>query len=151
MDETLYLFFSALLVSVVVWLLNPFGKLHMLMNYLLRRDSGMQADLPEGIRSFEEMPGPKGWPILGDLLNFLRNSEFKPMMAELKSLFGKYGPIFERNLMGATVVCVKDPKDVEVVLKADGKYPVRPMAQFLRWIKSTRKAEIFPKVWRHCK
>ena len=144
MDETLYLFFSALLVSVVVWLLNPFGKLHMLMNYLLRRDSGMQADLLEGIRSFEEMPGPKGLPILGDLLNFLRNSEFKPMMAELKSLFGKYGPIFKRNLMGATVVCVKDPKDVEVVLKADGKYPVRPMAQFFKVDKEYKKSRNLP-------
>ena len=122
MDEALYLVCSALLISIVVWLLNPFGKLH---NILLRRESG-HANLPEGVRSFEEMPGPKGLPYFGDLINYLRISEFKPRMAALKKSLEKYGPIFKRTIMGRTMVFVQDPRDVEIVFKAEGKYPIRP-------------------------
>lgn len=28
--------------------------------------------------------------------------------------------------MGRTIVFVQDPKDIEIVFKADGKYPMRP-------------------------
>ena len=125
MDETLYLVCSGLLISIVVWLLNPFGKLHNILSYLLRADSG-HANLPEGVRSFEEIPGPKGLPYFGDLINYLLNTEFKPRMAALKSSFEKYGPIFKRTIMGRTIVLVQDPRDVEIVFKADGKHPVRP-------------------------
>lgn len=104
----------------------------------------MQADLPEGVRSFEEMPGQKGLPILGDTLNFLRNSKFTQTMEELKSSFDKYGPIFKRNLMGTTIVCVKGPKDVEVVFKADGKYPTRPPQGVFKADKLYKKSRNLP-------
>ena len=123
MDEALYLACSALLISIVVWLLNPFGKLHYIL-YLFR-ESG-HANLPEGVRSFEEIPGPKGLPYFGDLINYLQNTEFKPQMAALKSSFEKYGPIFKRTIMGRTMVYIQDPRDVEIVFKAEGKYPKRP-------------------------
>ncbi len=125
MDESLYLVCSALLISIVVWLLNPFGKLHNLLSYLLRTDSG-HANLSEGVRSFDEMPGPKGLPYFGDVINYLKNSEFKPQMTALQNSFEKYGPIFKRTIMGRTFVCVQDPRNVEIVFKADGRYPVRP-------------------------
>lgn len=116
---------SALLILLVVWVINSLDKLHLLVNYALRGDSGMGADLSGGVLSLDKMPGPKGWPILGDVLSYLRNSDFKAMMTELQDLFDKYGSVFKRKLGGFTVVYVKDPKDVEVVFKADGKYPTR--------------------------
>ncbi|XP_078380883.1 cytochrome P450 10-like isoform X2 [Oculina patagonica] len=125
MDEALYLVCSALLISIVVWLLNPFGKLHNFLSYLLRRDNGPHSNLSEGVRSFDEMPGPKGLPYFGDVINYLKNFEFKAQMAELKNSFEKYGPIFKRTIMGRTIVFIQDPRDVEIVFKADGKYPVR--------------------------
>ncbi|KAL9965313.1 hypothetical protein ACROYT_G029094 [Oculina patagonica] len=125
MEEALYLVCSALLISIVVWLLNPFGKLHNLLSYLLRSDSG-HANLSEGVRSFDEMPGPKGLPYFGDVINYLKNTEFKEQIAALKNSFEKYGPIFKRTIMGRRIIFVQDPRDVEIVVKADGKYPVRP-------------------------
>ena len=95
----------------------------------MRANSGL-AKLSEGVRSFEEMPGPKGLPFLGDLINHLKNTEFKPMMTEIKSSFEKYGPIFKKTIMGTAIVFVQDPTDVEIVFKADGKYPMRPGSAF---------------------
>ena len=126
MDEALYLVCSALLISIAVWLLNPFGKLSSILSFLLGTDY-KSADLSEGVRPFEQLPGPKGLPYFGDLINYLKTSgEFKTQMAALKSSFEKYGPIFKRTIMGRTMVFVQDPRDVEIVFKADGRYPVRP-------------------------
>ena len=126
MDDALSLICSALLISIEVWLLNPLAKLHTLLRYLLRGDTGSHANCSEGVRSFHEMPGPKGLPYFGDLINYLRTTKFKPQMAALQTSFEKYGPIFKRTILGRTIVFVQDPRDVEIVFKADGKYPVRP-------------------------
>ena len=142
MDETLYLVCSALLISIVVWLFNPFGKLYDLLSYLFRTDGG-HAKLSEGVRSFEAMPGPKGLPYFGDLINFLKNSEFKQQIAELKNSFEKYGPVFKRTIVGTTIVLVQEPRDVEVVFKADGKYPLRPGGGF-KAIELYRKSKNLP-------
>lgn len=126
MDDTLSLVWLALLISIVVWFLNPLAKLHTLLSCLSRGDTGSHANQSEGIRSFEAMPGPKGLPFFGDLINYLRTTEFKLRMVALQTSFEKYGPIFKRTIMGRTIVFVQDPKDVEIVFKADGKYPMRP-------------------------
>ena len=122
MDEALYLVCSALLISVVVWLLNPFEKLHKLLSSLLKRDHGF----PEGVRSFEEIPGPKGLPYFGDVFNFARTSEFEENMSALQNAFKKYGPVFKRTIMGKTIVFFESPTDVEAVFKSDGRHPMRP-------------------------
>ena len=127
MDDTFYLVCSALLIAILVWLINPFGKVYKLLSYIFKRSHGQQtSNSSEGVRSFEEMPGPKGLPYFGDVLNYLKTSEFKEQMKALQSDFEKYGPIFKRTIMGMKMVLIKDPKDVETVFKADGKYPMRP-------------------------
>ena len=89
------------------------------------------AKLPDGVRSFKNMPGPKGWPFFGDIFSFLyKDSDFKQQIVQLKSNFAKYGPIFKRTIMGKTLVSIQDPKDVEIVIKADGRYPMRPKLLF---------------------
>ena len=126
MDDALYLVYSALLISIVVWFLNPLAKLCTLLSFLSRGDTGSHANHSEGVRSFEEMPGPKGLPFVGDLINYLRTTEFKLRIAALQTSFQEYGPVFKRKIMSRTIVFVQDPKDVEIVFKADGKYPMRP-------------------------
>ncbi|KAL9965314.1 hypothetical protein ACROYT_G029095 [Oculina patagonica] len=124
MDQALYLVGSAVLFSIVVWLLNPFEKLHNLLSYLLKSDDG----LSKGVRPFKEIPGPKGLPYFGDVFNFvqLQRSEFKDQMSALQNAFKKYGPIFKRTIMGKTVVFFEKPTDVEAVFKGDGIHPMRP-------------------------
>ena len=117
MDDSLYLFCSGLVIAALVWLCIPFRKLESLMG----------AKLSDGVRSFDDMPGPKGWPFFGDIFSFLyKDSDFKQQIAQLKSSFAKYGPIFKRTILRRTIVLIQDPKDVEIVIKADGRYPMRP-------------------------
>lgn len=123
MDEGLYMVCSALLISIVIWLLNPFETLQNLFRYLLKSDT----DLPEGVRSFDEIPGPWGLPYFGyDAFSFVtRTVKFDEQMAALRNAFAKYGPIFKKIVMGRTVVFFEDPSDVEAVFKGDGRFPVR--------------------------
>ena len=144
MDDALSLLCSALLISIVVWLLNPLAKLHTLLNYLLRGDTGSHTNHSEGVRSFEEMPGPKGLPFFGDLINYLTKTKFKPQMAMLQTSFEKYGPIFKTTIMGRSIVSIQDPRDVEIVFKADGKYPLRPL-EVLKAGDCYRKSRNIPK------
>lgn len=144
MDDVLSLVCSALLISIVVWLLNPLAKLLTLLSYLLRGDTGSHASHSEGVRSFEEMPGPKGLPFFGDLINYIRKTKFKPQMAMLQTSFEKYGPIFKTTIMGKTIVSIQDPRDVEIVFKADGKHPIRPM-EILKIGESYRESRNLPK------
>ena len=143
MEDTLYFVCSALLISTVVWLLNPFGKLYNLLSYLFKRSHDQQtANLSDGVRSFEEMPGPKGLPYFGDVINYLKAPGFKELMKALQCDFEKYGPIFKRTVMGRRIVFIKDPNDVEAVMKADGKYPIRPnqnLKPFEVYLKSRKK------------
>ncbi|XP_020621540.1 uncharacterized protein LOC110059183 [Orbicella faveolata] len=122
MYEALYMVCSALFISVVIWLLNPFEKLHNLLRYLLKGNT----DHPEGVRSFDEIPGPWGLPYFGDdAFSFVKTVKFDEQMAALRDAFAKYGPIFKKTVMGRTVVFFEDPSDVEAVFKGDGRFPVR--------------------------
>ena len=144
MDDPLALICSALLISIVVWFLNPLAKLCTLLSFLLRGDTGSHANHSQEVRSFEEMPGPKGLPFVGDLINYLRKTKFKPRMAMLQTSFEKYGPIFKRTIMGRTIVAIQDPRDVEIVFKAEGRYPERPGALF-KISECYRKSRNLPK------
>lgn len=122
MDEGLYMVCSALLISIAICLLGPFEKLQNLLRYLLKSE----ADLPEGVRSFKEIPGPWGLPYFGyDAFSFVKTVTFDEQMAALRNAFAKYGPVFKKTVMGRTIVFFEDPSDVEAVFKGDGRFPVR--------------------------
>ena len=122
MDEGLYMVCSALLISIAIYLLGPFEKLQNLLRYLLKSE----ADLPEGVRSFKEIPGPWGLPYFGyDAFSFVKTVKFDEQMAVLRNAFAKYGPVFKKTVMGRTIVFFEDPSDVEAVFKGDGRFPVR--------------------------
>ncbi|KAL9965315.1 hypothetical protein ACROYT_G029100 [Oculina patagonica] len=124
MDE-LYLLYSAVLISIVIFLLSHFGKLYNLLSYVLKKDDSVLQVL-QGVRSFDEIPCPKGLPYLGDVFNFALTSDFKEQMTALQNAFKKYGPIFKRTIMGKTTVFFENPTDVEAVFKGDGRHPMRP-------------------------
>ena len=118
MDEALYIVCSVLIIPIVMWLLKPFEKLQNLLK--------SNTDLPEGFRSFDEIPGPWGLPYFGnDAFSFVKTVTFDEQMAALRDAFAKYGPIFKKTVMGRTIVFFEDPSDVEAVFKGDGRFPVR--------------------------
>ena len=124
MDDTLYFMTTALLISVVIWIVNPFGKLHNLLRQLLKDP---KENLPDGVRSFEDLPGPKGLPYFGDILNYIKtSSDFNRLLKNRQENFDKYGPIYKRTVMGRTEIFIKNPTDVEAVFRGDGIHPMRP-------------------------
>ncbi|XP_058964267.2 1,25-dihydroxyvitamin D(3) 24-hydroxylase, mitochondrial-like [Pocillopora verrucosa] len=124
MDDTLYFMTTALLISVVIWIVNPFGKLHNLLRQLLKDP---KENLPDGVRSFKDLPGPKGLPYFGDILNYIKtSSDFNRLLKNRQENFEKYGPIYKRTVMGRTVIFIKNPTDVEAVFRGDGIHPMRP-------------------------
>ena len=83
-------------------------------------------------KPYEDIPGPKGYPIIGTALDY-RNDKSSTSKV-IKRRLDKYGPIYwERIFAGfPEQVMVFDPKDIEVVFRADGEWPSRPAGQPLQ-------------------
>ncbi|XP_077994495.1 1,25-dihydroxyvitamin D(3) 24-hydroxylase, mitochondrial-like [Glandiceps talaboti] len=88
------------------------------------------------VKSFDELPGP-GTGFFGALVFVVRifTSGMKTikdpseMMKEIKK---KYGPIWKQSIGALVTVNLSDPKDFEMVLRNEGKYPTR--IPFQPWI-----------------
>ncbi|XP_013389553.1 cytochrome P450 10-like isoform X2 [Lingula anatina] len=79
-------------------------------------------------RPLEEMPGPKGLPLLGNLLDYTKfgNKIISKLHLQLAKDFEKYGKIFKERLGPSTyMVYVSDPEDIATVFRKEGRYPVR--------------------------
>ena len=78
------------------------------------------------VKPFEDIPGPRGLPFIGISLDLLRSGS--KMVEILNKRVEKYGPIYKEKMFPSfdKLVIVADPKDIEVVFRADGKYPDRP-------------------------
>ena len=79
----------------------------------------------ESVKSLQEIPGPKGLPLLGTSLEYARHKEkaHKLLFERVK----KYGKIYKEKMLSGypMTVCVCDARDVETVFRSDGKYPLR--------------------------
>ena len=117
-DEALFAVYIAALLSVA-WFFNPFDKILKAW----RSWNGLQGRLPEGVRRFSEIPGPRGLPYFGSVIQHIINAKSIQLMATQEKLFEHYGPIFKETVMGRTQVYVKRPTDVEAVFKGEGRYP----------------------------
>ena len=77
------------------------------------------------VKSLQEIPGPKGLPLLGTSLEYARLKEkaYKLLFERVK----KYGKIYKEKMLSGypMIVCVCDATDVETVFRSDGKYPLR--------------------------
>ena len=75
---------------------------------------------------FDEIPGPKGLPLLGSLFEFIKEGGIQNLHNMSAQRFEKYGPLFKDTILGRTLVHLSKPAEVENLLRADGKYPNRP-------------------------
>lgn len=78
-------------------------------------------------RPFSAIPGPKGLPLIGSLLDYSRFGRFSFERMHIGKLenYQKYGKIY-REKIGRYIVQLFDPLDIEKVYRAEGKYPLRP-------------------------
>ncbi|XP_023932852.1 cytochrome P450 10 [Lingula anatina] len=88
---------------------------------------GAATHIPQA-RPLEEMPGPKGLPVLGNLLDYTKfgNKKISKLHLQLAKDFEKYGKIFKTRLGPSTyMIYVSDPEDIATVFRKEGRYPSR--------------------------
>lgn len=78
-------------------------------------------------RPFEEVPGPKGLPILGTLLDYFKKDglSFQKMFEAYNQRALEYGPIFREQITTVKTVVISDLDEYSKVIKAEGRFPHR--------------------------
>lgn len=80
-------------------------------------------------RKFEEIPGPKSFPIIGTLYKYfpiLGPYKFDQLYQNGLLKLEKYGPIVREQIVpGVNIVWLFKPEDIEVLFRTEGKYPQR--------------------------
>ncbi|EDV25213.1 Cytochrome P450 10 [Trichoplax sp. H2] len=82
-------------------------------------------------KPFHQIPGPKGLPIIGDLMTFLRNDSYylkRPHLLLLENT-KKYGPIYKQKIFTWQTVVVTDPNEISKIYSAEGTYPTRGLVK----------------------
>jgi retinoid hydroxylase len=61
-------------------------------------------------------PGSRGWPIVGETLSFLRDSEF------VQKRHRRHGPVFKTNILGQPTIILKGAEANQFVLTHENQY-----------------------------
>ena len=89
-------------------------------------------------RSFEEIPGPKLWPIIGNV----KHVKNKPSNMHLTFLEAckEHGWFYRDNLYGTKLVLIADPQIAEVLFRDEEKWPYRDFSNSFRVFFEERRA-----------
>ncbi|XP_070566065.1 1,25-dihydroxyvitamin D(3) 24-hydroxylase, mitochondrial-like [Ptychodera flava] len=99
-----------------------------------RSDADGTAQSHDNIKPFDAIPGPPSG-VLGFILGFYNNWKvdgFRRPWQGIAAGRDLYGPIFKSGLGVFKAVNLFDPRDVEKVLRQEGKYPRR--LEFTPWV-----------------
>lgn len=80
-------------------------------------------------RSMMELPGPTGWPVVGNFLTYVTKKNKGKMHLIQASFHKKYGKIFRERWGPNWQVHVSDPRLMEEIHRQEGRYPNRPCLQ----------------------
>ncbi|KAK2559629.1 Cytochrome P450 10 [Acropora cervicornis] len=99
-----------------------------------------QIEIPA--KSFDEMPGPKGLPLIGTLLDYSKDlgggmRGYQRMHEIQQQRAQQYGPIFREKIFNRQTVTISNPNDVEYLFRNEGKWPRRD-PPFPLWEKYTQ-------------
>ena len=77
-------------------------------------------------KPFQDIPGPKGYPLIGTALDY-RNDKYT-IFRVMEKRFAKFGPIYREKMFPGMPeqVLVYLPEDIEAVFRADQEWPDRP-------------------------
>ena len=77
---------------------------------------------------YSAIPGPKGLPLLGTSLDYARDGNQFKMYNVVRQRMEQYGRLYRERVTPTVpeMVFVCDPKDAEIALRADDKWPSRP-------------------------
>ena len=82
-----------------------------------------KAEATGDARNFEEIPGPKLWPIIGNVKH-VRNKPTS-MHITLLEACKEYGCFYRDNVLGTKMVLISDPQIAEVLFRDEEKWPYR--------------------------
>ena len=96
----------------------------------------------DGLRSFGEIPQRNRWRFMYDVVT--KTEGFTKPFKFLEHLFDDLGPIYKEDftMRPSMTVHVIDPDDFEKTLRAEGKYPQRPILDF--HLEHRRRRNYFP-------
>eukprot|EP00731_Ephydatia_muelleri_P017870 Em0010g968a len=95
------------------------------LRVLTQRRFVQSNDQFQAIKPFSEIPGPKGLPILGSLLDVARTINKAGDENYFHQQLLKYGPIVKITTLGKPLVVVGTPEAAAKMFRAEGKYPSR--------------------------
>lgn len=104
-------------------------------------DTVSKSQQDENVKPFDEMPQPDG-SILNKISYLIRNYKKMTQQGHLgqRETFKSLGPIFKTSVGGQVIVLTSDPKAIECMYRAEGKYPKRPEAE--AWLSHRRERSL---------
>jgi len=101
------------------------------------------AELNGGLKSIDSLPGPRLFPILGNL-EHVKTSFLKIHITQLKD-GKKYGPMYRDQILATPVIVVQDPDLCQEIYRAEGKLPERDFAFIFEEFMEERENRKLPK------
>ena len=97
-------------------------------------------------KPFSEVPGPRRLPLVGSAFSFLlemsRNINV-PIRDVQKGLMQKYGMIYRAKVPTIPeIVFIHEPQDVDMMFRAEGRYPSRAPFQLSKQVRNELKLEM---------
>ncbi|XP_076441430.1 cytochrome P450 10-like [Babylonia areolata] len=79
------------------------------------------------VQPFEAVPGPKGLPIVGTLLDYFKKDglKFSKMFEAYQARALQFGAVYKEQLGPIELVVISDPAEYAKVMRAEGKFPNR--------------------------
>lgn len=100
--------------------------------------------ISKAIKSFSSIPGPKGLPVVGNLLNYTKLGEYsKDTVSDAYVDYRrKYGDIFKEDLGNVSFVHVTNPHEITKVMQNESKYPKRVLFPIYQALRKFDKCEL---------
>jgi len=110
----------------------------------LLENTAVETDEYARAKPFSQMPTPKGWPILGNMLEFMKIENRINATAMYKRFVRELGPIFKIRLPGHDIVITSVADDGQTILSNDGRYPRIPSFELFERIRKGPLAHLYP-------
>ncbi|XP_062539100.1 cytochrome P450 315a1, mitochondrial [Armigeres subalbatus] len=80
-------------------------------------------------RSFQLLPGPRRFPLLGTINDIIHLGNPKTLHLTISNHHKKYGPIFRIKISNIDAIFLKDPEMMRTVFSYEGKFPKHPLPE----------------------